>query len=293
MKILVINAGSSSLKFRLFIMPGETLLYAGIAERIGEEKSYIHYTIGESQEINELHVSVADHAEAVKQVVLLLGNQDNGILEDLSEIGIVSHRVVHGGEYFSAAAPITHDVKEKIRELFSFAPLHNPVSFRCMEVTEEFFPLAKQVAVFDTAFYHQLPEHAARYALPTVYYKKDKIRVYGFHGISHKYVTEKAKEYLKNTDAKMISLHLGNGCSIAAVRGERPLDTSMGFSPVSGLVMGTRAGDIDASVVLHLQTQCGLSAGNVETLLNKKSGLSGLSGHSDMREVHKSCCKWR
>lgn len=291
MKILVINAGSSSLKFRLFNMPGEILLCAGIAERIGEERAYIHFTIGENREIKELHLPVGDHTEAVKQVVALLGHRDNGILKDLSEIETVSHRIVHGGEFFSAATPITKDVKKKIRELFPFAPLHNPVGFRCIEVTEELLPRAKQVAVFDTAFYHPLPEVAVRYALPTSYYKNEKIRVYGFHGISHKYVTGKATEYLKHPDAKMISLHLGNGCSITAVKGSRPLDTSMGFSPMSGLVMGTRAGDIDASAILHLQTQCRLSAGDVETLLNKESGLLGLSGHSDMREVHKAAAK--
>lgn len=288
MKILVINAGSSSLKFRLYNMPEETLLCSGAAERIGEEKSYIHFTLGENPEVNELHVPVTDHAEAVRQVVLLLCNQDNAIIKDPLEIKIVGHRVVHGGEYFSTAVQITKDVKEKIRKLFSFAPLHNPVSFRCIEVTEAFFPSAKQVAVFDTAFHHHLPEVAARYALPVAYYKNDKIRAYGFHGISHKYVTEKARQYLQKPAVKLISMHLGNGCSMAAVHGDKSIDTSMGFSPVSGLIMGTRAGDIDASVVLHLQMQCGLNAEYVDTLLNKQSGLLGLTGYSDMREVHKA-----
>lgn len=289
MKILVINAGSSSLKFRLYDMPGETLLCSGVAERIGEEKAYIHFTIGNDTEMNELHVPVTDHAEAVRQVVLLLSS--HAIIKDPLEIKTIGHRVVHGGEDFSTALKITKEVKEKIKQLFSFAPLHNPVGFRCIEVTEAFFPSAKQVAVFDTAFHHQLPEVAARYALPAAYYKNDKIRAYGFHGISHKYVTEKAREYLGNPAAKLISMHLGNGCSMAAVEGDKSIDTSMGFSPLSGLVMGTRAGDIDASVVLHLQMQCGLNTEYVNTLLNKQSGLLGLTGYSDMREVHKAAAK--
>lgn len=289
MKILVINAGSSSLKFRLYDMPGETLLCSGVAERIGEEKAYIHFTIGNDTEMNELHVPVTDHAEAVRQVVLLLSS--HAIIKDPLEIKTIGHRVVHGGEDFSTALKITKEVKEKIKQLFSFAPLHNPVGFRCIEVTEAFFPSAKQVAVFDTAFHHQLPDVAARYALPAAYYKNDKIRAYGFHGISHKYVTEKAREYLGNPAAKLISMHLGNGCSMAAVEGDKSIDTSMGFSPLSGLVMGTRAGDIDASVVLHLQMQCGLNTEYVNTLLNKQSGLLGLTGYSDMREVHKAAAK--
>lgn len=289
MKILVINAGSSSLKFRLYDMPGETLLCSGVAERIGEEKAYIHFTIGNDTEMNELHVAVTDHAEAVRQVVLLLSS--HAIIKDPLEIKTIGHRVVHGGEDFSTAVEINKEVKEKIKQLFSFAPLHNPVGFRCIEVTEAFFPSAKQVAVFDTAFHHQLPEVAARYALPAAYYKNDKIRTYGFHGISHKYVTEKASEYLGNPAAKLISMHLGNGCSMTAVEGGKSIDTSMGFSPLSGLVMGTRAGDIDASVVLHLQMQCGLNTEYVNTLLNKQSGLLGLTGYSDMREVHKAAAK--
>lgn len=288
MKILVINAGSSSLKFRLYRMPEETLLCAGVAERIGAEGSFIHFTVGNKPEMNELQVPVTDHAEAVRQLVLLLCNRDHAIIKDPAEIKMVGHRVVHGGEDFSTAVQITKEVKEKIRQLFSFAPLHNPVSFRCIEVTEAFFPSAKQVAVFDTAFHHQLPQVAAQYAIPATYYKNDKIRAYGFHGISHKYVTQKASEYLGKPDAKLISMHLGNGCSMAAVREGRSMDSSMGFSPMSGLVMGTRAGDLDASVVLHLQRQCGLNAEYVDTLLNKQSGLLGLTGHSDMREVHKA-----
>jgi acetate kinase len=283
MKTLVINTGSSSLKFRLFDMPSEQVLCSGIAERIGEEQSSIQYTHAAdgADKTRTIQQRVADHAEALRQVVSVVGG----------DVEMVGHRVVHGGDHFSAPTLITSAVKETIKQLFSFAPLHNAVSLRCIEVSTAFFPAAKQVAVFDTAFHHRLPPQAARYALPNTYYKNDKIRAYGFHGISHKYVTEQAMTYLQNPDARMISIHLGNGCSIAAVRGHESLDTSMGLTPVSGLVMGTRSGDIDPSVVLHLMTQSGLSAEYLDKLLNKQSGLQGITGHSDMRDVHKAAAE--
>ena len=289
MKMLVINAGSSTLKFRLFKMPEEEILCTGIAERIGADKSSIQGTItinGTEQKIAHQQ-PVADHAEAVRQIARLLSHASHPVIKDPSEVEVVAHRVVHGGN-FEEATLITQAVKEKIRQLFPFAPLHNPVSFRCIEVATAFFPAAQQVAVFDTAFHHHLPQVASQYALPPSYYKNDQIRAWGFHGISHKYVTTQARTWLQKPDAKMISLHLGNGCSIAAVHGERSLDTSMGFSPVSGLVMGTRSGDIDPSVILHLITQHGFSTEYIDTLLNKQSGLLGLTGHSDMRDVHKA-----
>jgi acetate kinase len=289
MKVLVINAGSSSLKFRLFDMPAEEILCAGIAERIGADKSSIHcsFFINGTEKKIEHHHPVADHADAVRQVALLLSHPSHPVIKEPSEIQVVGHRVVHGGD-FEEATLITPAVKEKIKQLFPFAPLHNPVSFRCIEVTTAFFPAARQVAVFDTAFHHRLPQVASQYALPPTYYKNDKIRAYGFHGISHKYVTTQARTWLQKPDAKIISLHLGNGCSVAAVQGEHSLDTSMGFSPVSGLVMGTRSGNIDPAVLLHLITQHGFSAEYIDTLLNKQSGLFGLTGHSDVRDVHKA-----
>jgi acetate kinase len=289
MKVLVINAGSSSLKFRLFDMPEEKVLCSGIAERIGEEKASIQgtYTVNGTEKKIEHQGAVADHAEAVRQIVKLLSSPGHAVIKNVEEVEIIGHRVVHGGDY-AKAMQITPAVKEKIKQLIPFAPLHNPVSLRCIEVTAAFFPAARQVAVFDTAFHHDLPQTAAQYALPHNYFRNDKIRAYGFHGISHKYVTEQARNYLNNPDARMISLHLGNGCSAAAVQGARSLDTSMGFSPVSGLVMGTRSGDIDPSVVLHLMTQHGLSVEYVNNLLNKQAGLLGLTGHSDMRDVAKA-----
>jgi acetate kinase len=290
MKVLVINAGSSSLKFRLFEMPGEQVLCSGIAERIGEKEASIHFTrfTDGKDQTTEQQLSLADHTAAMRQVVLLLIHPEQGAIQDPEAVELVGHRVVHGGDSFSSATIVTPAVKEKIKALFPFAPLHNPVSFRCLEVATAFFPKARQVAVFDTAFHHDLPAEAAQYALPRSYYKQDKIRVYGFHGISHKYVTEQAREFLGLPQAKLISLHLGNGCSAAAVEGGRSLDTSMGFSPVSGLVMGTRSGDIDPSVLLHLMTHHSQSAEYIDHLLNKQSGLQGLTGHHDMRDIDKA-----
>ncbi|AXY72589.1 acetate kinase [Paraflavitalea soli] len=290
MKVLVINAGSSSLKFRLFDMPGEQVLCSGIAERIGEAEASIHITRsvnGKDQTTEQQH-ALPDHAAAMQQVVSLLCHPEQGVIQSPEEVALVGHRVVHGGESFSSATIVTPAVREKIKELFPFAPLHNPINLRCLEVAADFFPAAKQVAVFDTAFHHELPPEAARYAIPHAYYEQDKIRAYGFHGISHKYVTEQARDFLDLPQAKMISLHLGNGCSAAAVEGARSLDTSMGFSPVSGLVMGTRSGDIDPSVLLHLMTHHGYSTAYVDQLLNKRSGLQGLTGRHDMRDIDKA-----
>lgn len=290
MKVLVINAGSSSLKFQLFEMPAEEVLCSGIAERIGEKEASIQFTRfpDEKEQSIKQQLSLPDHSAAMRQVVLLLSHAEHGVIQDPSAVELVGHRVVHGGESFSSAMIVTPAVKEKIKQLFPFAPLHNPVNFRCLEVAAAFFPGARQVAVFDTAFHHDLPPEAAQYAIPRSYYKQDKIRVYGFHGISHKYVTGQAREFLGLPQAKLISLHLGNGCSVAAVEGDRSLDTSMGFSPVSGLVMGTRSGDIDPTVLLHLMTHHGYSAEYIDNLLNKQSGLQGLTGHHDMRDIDKA-----
>ena len=290
MKVLVVNAGSSSLKFRLYLMPAEQLLCAGNAERIGEDGSFVHCTIFNDEQKKKIEhpVAMGDHASAMREIILLVNNAAHGMIANPAEIEMVGHRVVHGGDHFDAPVHITPAVKEQIKLLFPFAPLHNPASYRCIEVASAFFPDAKQVAVFDTAFYHTMPPEAAHYAIPHSYFKQDKIRVYGFHGISHKYVTEEAVKHLQQPEAKLISLHLGNGCSAAAIDGNRPVDTSMGFSPVSGLVMGTRSGDIDPATILHLMMHHGFSVEYVDNLLNKQSGLLGLSGHSDMRDVEKA-----
>jgi acetate kinase len=260
MKILVINSGSSSLKYQLFEMPVEEPVHTGLIERIGLEGS-----------------NISNHADALKEVISSLSK--SGIINSVEDVFAVGHRVVHGGEHFSAAALITPEVKEKIHALFSLAPLHNQISYTCIEVAEESFPHARQIAVFDTSFHHTLPEYAFRFAIPKTYYAQG-IRVYGFHGTSHKYVSQQAMNHLQNPDAKIVSM--------AAVVAGKSIDTTMGFSPLSGLMMGTRSGDIDPSVIFHLLEQPGNTPQTLNNLLNKGSGLLGVAGFNDMRDVHKA-----
>jgi len=268
MKILVINSGSSSLKYQFFNMPAKAPIYTGLVERIGL-----------------LGSAVANHGEALKQVLDAL--HEKGVIKSPDEVDLVGHRVVHGGEKFCGATEISPAVKEEIKSLSSLAPLHNQVSYICIEMAEQTFPKARQVAVFDTSFHHTLPEHAYRYAIPKSYYDDFGVRVYGFHGTSHKNVSCQAMAYMKNPDAKLISIHLGNGCSMAAVKSGRSIDTTMGFGPLSGLVMGTRSGDIDPSVVFHLIDQENFTVKEVSDLLNKKAGMLGLTGSNDMRDIHR------
>lgn len=268
MKILVINSGSSSLKYQFFKMPATDPLITGLVERIGLPGSM-----------------VSNHGEALKEVLNALSAK--GIIHGPNDVDLVGHRVVHGGEKFCRATEITPDVKEQIKALFSLAPLHNQVSYNCIEVAEHTFPKAKQVAVFDTAFHHTIPDYAHRYAIPKSYYEDYGVRVYGFHGTSHKNVSKQAMAYLGNPNARLITLHLGNGCSVAAVKAGKAIDTSMGFGPLSGLVMGTRCGDIDPSVVFHLIDQENFTVAQVSNLLNKGAGLLGMAGSNDLRDVHK------
>jgi acetate kinase len=268
MKILVINSGSSSLKYQFFSMPAADPLITGLVERIGLPGS-----------------TVANHGEALKEVLNALSVK--GIIHGPDDVNLVGHRVVHGGEKFCHATEITPDVKEQIKALFSLAPLHNQVSYNCIEVAEHTFPKAKKVAVFDTAFHHTIPDYAHRYAIPKSYYEDYGVRVYGFHGTSHKNVSKQAAAYLDKSDARLITLHLGNGCSVAAVKAGKAIDTSMGFGPLSGLVMGTRSGDIDPSVVFHLIDQEKFTVAQVSNLLNKGAGLLGMAGSNDLRDVHR------
>lgn len=289
MNILIINSGSSSLKYQFFKMPDQKPLCVGIIERIGKENCFIRHKVLKDgiEKLTEKTFFVKDHAEGLQNVVQLLTDADTGIIEKISEIEVVGHRVVHGGEDFTAAVLVTADVKEKIRALFSLAPLHNPVNYKCIEIAEKTFPEAKQIAVFDTAFHQSMPEYAFRYAIPEKYYSEMRIRAYGFHGTSHKFVTAAAMNWMNKPDAKIISIHLGNGCSITAVDAGKSMDTSMGFGPLSGLIMGTRSGDIDPSVILHLLRQERKTPDEMDILLNKQSGMLGLTGHSDMRDVRK------
>ena len=270
-------------------MPGQKPLCVGIIERIGKENCFIRHKVlkDDGEKLTERTFFVKDHVEGLQNVVQLLTDPETGVIEKTGEIEVVGHRVVHGGEYFTTAVMVTEEVKEKIRSLFSLAPLHNPVNYKCIEIAEKTFPNAKQVAVFDTAFHQSMPEYAFRYAIPEKYYSEMRIRAYGFHGTSHKFVTTAAMAWMNKPDAKIISIHLGNGCSITAVDAGKSLDTSMGFGPLSGLIMGTRSGDIDPSVILHLLRQERKTPDEMDILLNKQSGMAGLTGHSDMRDVRK------
>lgn len=270
-------------------MPSQHPVCSGLVERIGETNAVIKHKLlapGHEKTI-ERTMHIADHEASLRQVVSLLTEKTDGVIHDTDEIEVVGHRVVHGGESFSATTVIDQEVKEEIQKLFSLAPLHNPANFTGIEVAEKIFTRARQVAVFDTAFHQTMPEHAFRYAIPKEMYTEQGIRAYGFHGTSHKYVTEQAMNYLHNPSASLISIHLGNGCSITAVQAGRSVDTSMGFGPLNGLAMGTRSGDIDPSVIFHLIHELGYSADEVSTLLNKKSGMLGMTGFSDMRDIGK------
>jgi len=289
MNILVINSGSSSLKYQLFKMPLQSPVCSGLVERIGIDGSFIKHTVfhGIEKEAIESKSFIANHAEGLKQVLKLLCDGNQAVITSPDDIVAVGHRVVHGGENFSGPTVITEEVKEQIKKLFSLAPLHNPVNLTCIEVAEETFSNATHVAIFDTAFHQTIPQQAFRYAIPDQYYQEHGIRVYGFHGTSHKYVSEQAINWLNKQDSKIITIHLGNGCSMTAVRDGQSIDTSMGFGPLSGLVMGTRSGDIDPSVIFHLIEHAGYSLQQLSNLFNKQSGLLGVGGSSDMRDIGK------
>jgi acetate kinase len=287
MNVFVINSGSSSIKYQLIRMPDAQVVCSGLIDRIGLDGASIHHKIfradGE-QSIRETP-PISDHAAGLKEVSRLLTDTKVGVIRDPKEIDAVGHRVVHGGESFSKTIVITDQVKEKIKNLFPLAPLHNPPNYLGIEVAENIFSTAKQVAVFDTAFHQTMPEVAYRIAVPKSFYDEHGIRAYGFHGTSHKYVSEKAISYLSKSNSRIITIHLGNGCSMSAVKNGECVDTTMGLGPMNGLIMGTRTGDIDQSIIFHLVNQLGYTLNDVNTILNKKSGMLGLTGHSDMRDV--------
>jgi len=268
-------------------MPSEIVICSGIVERIGmDDADIIHKTFKEGKELVRKRVlKIADHAEGLKEVAALLTDKQIGVIKDSSEIDVIGHRVVHGGKSFAATTVITQEVKDKIKKLFPLASLHNPPNFLGIEVAEKLFSMSKQVVVFDTAFHQTIPEEAYRYAIPSKFYDEDGIRVYGFHGTSHKYVSEKAIKYLQKDNSKIITIHLGNGCSMTAVKDGKSVDTSMGFGPMNGLIMGTRAGDIDQSIIFYLVDQLGYDLKKVKDMLNYESGMLGLTGHNDMRDI--------
>lgn len=283
MNILVINTGSSSLKFQLLQMPSETIICSGIVERIGQKDAILTYKT-EKVSVNETE-NIASHNRALHKIVNLLLDEEKGVIKETKEIDVVAHRVVHGGNSFSDTTIITSEVKKEIEEFAPLAPLHNPSNLEGISVSEEFFPLAKQIAVFDTAFHQTIPEKAKRYAIPKQYYKEHGIQVYGFHGTSHKYVSEKAIAYLQLKMSKIITIHLGNGCSMTAVKDGKSIDHSLGFTPSNGLIMGTRSGDIDHGVIFYLVNTLGYNLHQVNNLLTKESGMLGLTGSIDLRDI--------
>ena len=283
MKILVINSGSSSIKFQLIEMPEKKVLATGMVERIGLDQSMVQLKVGDKsfKEARE----IATHEEGLTLIAKLLLEPSAALLSSSDDIDAVGHRVVHGGSAFSKTAVINEEVKGKIKELFGLAPLHNPNNFKGIEVSEKIFRRATQIAVFDTAFFQSMPEEAFRFAIPEKFYLEHQIRSYGFHGTSHKYVSEKAIEYMDLKQSKIITIHLGNGCSITAVKNGKSIEHSLGFGPMNGLVMGTRSGDIDQSVIFYMMDELGFTSQEVKKILQEESGMYGLTGYSDLREI--------
>lgn len=285
MKIVIINSGSSSIKYQLINMPANEVICSGMIDRIGMETSNLSYAT-QSVKIEEV-LAIPNHKIGLEKIAQLLLDEQVGVLNSTQEVDAVGHRVVHGGSYFTDTTIINEDVKEKIGELSVLVPLHNPAHLLGIIVAEEIFTTSKQVAVFDTAFHQTIPVLAHKYALPNYLLKEDKIRVYGFHGTSHKYISEKAIDYL-DSSSKIIGIHLGNGCSMTAIKDGKSIDHTMGFSPSNGLIMGTRSGDIDHSLIFYMINTLGYSANEVNDILLKKSGMLGLTGFSDLRDIEAS-----
>jgi acetate kinase len=288
MKVLVINTGSSSIKYKLFEMSGQRMLAAGVLERIGEPAGQLsqRWEAGATGMQSTCVECVAEnHHQGMELIVRQM--QQTGVLGSASELAAVGHRVVHGGEVFSQPVLIDQQVIDVVREMIPLAPLHNPANLEGIEVAMELYPDVPQIGVFDTAFHQTMPAAAYRYALPESVYKQHRVRRYGFHGTSHHHVAKQAAAYLGRTlsELNLITVHLGNGCSASAIKHGCSVDTSMGMTPLEGLVMGTRCGDLDPAIHFYLQREAGISPDTLETLLNKESGLKGLCGVSDMREV--------
>ena len=293
MNVLVINAGSSSLKYQLLNPETEQVLAKGLCERIGIDGKFTYKADGK-QAIKAADVAMPTHSEAIKAVLDALVDADNGVVASMSEIDAVGHRVVHGGEKFAKSVLITDEVMAAIEECNPLAPLHNPANIIGIKACQDLMPGTPMVAVFDTAFHQTMPEVAYTYALPYEYYEKDAVRRYGFHGTSHKYVSQRAAAMLgKNAEElKLISCHLGNGSSVTAIDGGKSVDTSMGFTPIAGLPMGTRCGDIDAGIMEYLMKKYDMGIAEMMNILNKKSGVQGISGvSSDFRDLEAACAE--
>lgn len=287
MKVLVVNSGSSSLKFTLFSMTNKTVLAKGLVERIGMSNPKLTYQATDKNKLEEV-LSITNHSEALQAVCDKLVDPSYGVLEKLSEVQAIGHRVLHGGKTYTSPILVNEDVKEGIRKCIVLGPLHNPANLGGIEACEQVFPGTPNVAVFDTAFHQTMEPEAYMYAIPREFYDKYDVRKYGFHGTSHKFVYFNSCEFLglDPDKAKIITCHLGNGSSLAAVKGGKVLDTSMGLTPLMGLVMGTRCGDLDPAAVFFLMKQTGATPDEMDSILNKKSGLLGVSGvSSDMRDI--------
>lgn len=284
MKILVVNAGSSSLKYQLIDMENEQAVAKGGCERIGLEGSFLKHKTAKGETVIEK--ALPDHKVAVQLVLDTLTDAEWGVIGSMKEIDAVGHRVVHSAEDFNCSVLLTDDVMKICAANSELAPLHQPANITGIEACRAVMPDTPMVGVFDTAFHSTMPDYAYMYALPLEFYEKYKVRRYGFHGTSHKYVSALAAEYLNNPEAKIITCHLGNGSSISAVKGGKCVDTSMGFTPLEGVPMGTRSGDLDPAVVEYLCGKLNKTVGEILTILNKKSGVSGVSGvSSDFRDL--------
>lgn len=287
MKILVLNCGSSSIKYQLLNMEDHQVLAEGIAERIGEEISLFTYK-SEKYTKKKRELIMENHEVGLQHIVEALIDPIHGILTSINEIEAIGHRIVHGGDFYSESVIVTDEVIKVIEDCCKLAPLHNPAHLMGIHAVTKYLPTVPQVVVFDTAFHQTMPEKAYLYALPLEYYTEHKIRRYGFHGTSHSYVSKKAAKYLGKPieSLKMITCHIGNGASITAIDRGKSVDTSMGFTPLEGLVMGTRCGDMDPAIVIHMVKELGMTIDEVNNIMNKKSGMLGLSKISnDMREI--------
>lgn len=291
MKVLVINSGSSSIKYQLLDTDTEAVMVSGLVERIGEEKGDLKakaYPGADNETVTEIEQPIPDHTTGMRLAIDLLTDPEKGVLADKSEIAAIGHRVVHGGEDFHKSVVIDDTVLAAIEANVPLAPLHNPANLDGIRVAMELFPGVPQVAVFDTAFHQTIPAHAYMYALPYELYEKDRVRRYGFHGTSHKFVAGEMAAILKKpvNELNIITVHLGNGGSITAVEKGRSVDTTMGMTPLEGLVMGTRSGDVDPAIHTFLARNKGMDIEEIDTMLNKQSGLKGLCGMNDMRDIH-------
>ncbi|KIP64420.1 acetate kinase [Prevotella pectinovora] len=290
MKILVLNCGSSSIKYALYDMDTKTVMTSGGAERVGLDGAFVKVKLANGEKRKVMH-DIPEHTEGVKFIFSLLVDPEIGVIKDLKEIDAVGHRTVHGGEKFNKSVRLTEEVLKVYEECNDLAPLHNPANLKGIRAVQELMPEMPQVGVFDTAFHQTMPKEAFMYALPYDLYEKYGVRRYGFHGTSHRYVSQRVCEFLgvKPEGKKIITCHIGNGASIAAVKDGKCVDTSMGLTPLEGLIMGTRSGDVDGGALTFIEKKLGLDADGLSDLLNKKSGMLGITGvSSDMREIEKA-----